>query len=491
MTTTKTNIELLSQRLLENCDLTVAGTVRARRTADIAASPISVGFETLDRYHFDPKRTYPHLAELGAKWARVQTGWNRCEREKGIYDFAWLDEIVDDLLAVGVQPFFNLGFGNLLYTPDAPHDSARGYVAFYYGDEAAQAWRDYVDALTRHFADRVHHWEVWNEPNTKGFWNPGNANPADYVRLLRETVPIVRANVPDATVIGGVFAAVRPVGALRFGEACFREGMGDWIDKLAWHPYRATPEHGFREEVQTWRRLIAQHAPHVGLWQGECGCQSQRGGLCEFLDMKHLDERVQAKWVLRRMLSDLRLGFEFTQYFHTVDLFDYIKHDGPSGQNQYMGLLRGDDYSPKPSFFALQTLCSLFDSKTQPWGADVYFERRCEDTEGNPVNPAMIETATFRRDDTVIYAWWMPSDFDHPFPGAGVAATVWHGTETPWKTPVLIEPVTQTVYVLPREQTTAEGGAFQLPVLDGPLLVTDAAMLEREGLMEDAARSTL
>ena len=91
-----------------------AGTLKPRRTADIAASPISIGFETLDRYHFDPKRTYPHLAELGAKWARVQTGWNRCEREKGVYDFGWLDAIVDDLLAIGVQPFFNLGFGNLL-----------------------------------------------------------------------------------------------------------------------------------------------------------------------------------------------------------------------------------------------------------------------------------------------------------------------------------------------------------------------------------------
>ena len=161
---------MIAERLVtssdcEACHLVRMGNLIPRRTADIVSSPISVGFETLDRYHFDPKRTHPHLAELGAKWARVQTGWSRCERRKGVYEFGWLDEIIDDLLAIGVQPFFSLGFGNLLYTPDAPHESARGFVAYYYGEEAAQAWRHYVAAITAHFAGRVSHWEVWNEPN--------------------------------------------------------------------------------------------------------------------------------------------------------------------------------------------------------------------------------------------------------------------------------------------------------------------------------------
>jgi len=475
---------LITQTDRKTCDLEPMCKLKPHRSADIQSSPISVGFETLDRYHFDPKRTHPHLAALGAKWARVQTGWNRCEHEKGVYEFAWLDEIVNDLLAIGLQPFFNLGFGNLLYTPDAPHDSARGYVAFYYGEDAARAWRDYVDALTRHFADRVSHWEVWNEPNTGGFWNPDNPNPADYVRMLRETVPIIRTNVSGATIIGGVFATVRPTNTMPFAEDCFKEGMGEWLDKLSWHPYRAVPEHAFEAEVKTLRRLIADFAPHIDLWQGECGCQSRRGGMCEFMDMENLDELVQAKWVLRRILTDLKMELEFSQYFHTVDLFDYIKHDGPSGQNQYMGLLRGEDYSPKPSFFALQTLCSLFDSETRVWDAAAYFEHRHSDRAGNPVNPALVNTATFRRADTPIYAYWMPSDFNHPFPGATMSTTFWHGKQTPWETPVLIDPVNQAIYRLPvAEKNTSESATFDLPVLDAPLLVTDYAMLKKGNLI--------
>lgn len=477
MPATEPSAALLSEADIAAAGLAPAGTLTPRLTRDIAASPISVGFETLDRYHFDPEKTYPHLARLGAKWARVQTGWNRCERERGAYDFAWLDEVVDSLLDVGVQPFFNLGFGNLLYTPDAPHDSARGFVAAAYGEEAGQAWQQYVAALAQHFAGRVSHWEVWNEPNTKGFWQPNAPDPAAYVQLLADTVPVVRKHVPDAVIIGGVFATVHPPHTFPFAEGCFREGMGKWIDKLAWHPYRATPEHAFEAEAGTLRRMIATHAPHVDLWQGECGCQSQRGGLCEFMDMENLDETVQAKWVLRRMLTDLRLGLEFTQYFHTVDLFDYIKHDGPSGMNQYMGLLRGEDYSPKPSFQALQTVCSLFDNETRPWHAMPFFERNQPDRNGHPVNPAQVQTATFRRRNSVIYAWWAPSDFDAPFPGAIVQASFWHGAETPWQRPVLVDPVAQKVFHLPEDKTTESGGDFALPLLDAPLLLTDDRLL--------------
>ena len=49
----------------------------------IEASPLSIGFETLDRRQFDPKGTYEHLGKLGVKWARAQTGWSRCETSKG------------------------------------------------------------------------------------------------------------------------------------------------------------------------------------------------------------------------------------------------------------------------------------------------------------------------------------------------------------------------------------------------------------------------
>lgn len=43
----------------------------------------------------------------------------RTEREKGVYDFAWLDEIVDSLVGLGLKPWITLCCGNRLYSEDA------------------------------------------------------------------------------------------------------------------------------------------------------------------------------------------------------------------------------------------------------------------------------------------------------------------------------------------------------------------------------------
>jgi len=153
------------------------GKVGPRPSIDVAASPLSVGFETLDREMFDPGRTYGPLSLLGVKWARAQTGWARTERAKGEYDFAWLDSVVDSLLKIGIKPWFNLGYGNRLYTPDAPGVSAVGWAPLN-SDEAKQGWVAYTRAIAEHFADRVKHWEIWNEPNIGNFWKRKKPSPA-------------------------------------------------------------------------------------------------------------------------------------------------------------------------------------------------------------------------------------------------------------------------------------------------------------------------
>jgi hypothetical protein len=42
----------------------------------------------------------------------LQCGWAKCEQKPGVYDFAWLDEVVNDALAQGVQPWLEVSYGN-------------------------------------------------------------------------------------------------------------------------------------------------------------------------------------------------------------------------------------------------------------------------------------------------------------------------------------------------------------------------------------------
>ena len=68
-----------------------------KSSKDIIDSRLGLGMEKLDRDAFEPEKVYDKVAALGVKWIRLQSGWQKTEKEKGVYDFAWLDEQANSL----------------------------------------------------------------------------------------------------------------------------------------------------------------------------------------------------------------------------------------------------------------------------------------------------------------------------------------------------------------------------------------------------------
>jgi hypothetical protein len=455
--------------------LPTLGRIKPRTSLSIAASPLSIGFETLDRQMFDPERTYPHLAAVGVKWARCQTGWARTERAKGEYDFLWLDDVVNSLRKIGIQPWFNLGYGNRLYTPEAPHESAVGWAPLF-TNEARDAWLRYVRKIAEHFADRVRHWEIWNEPNIANFWQPKKPSADDYVELVKMTALEIRTRAPDAVIIGGALAGLGS--ALAFLGRCMTLGMGDHVDRISYHPYRAVPESNYDKEVRALRDLLATHKAGIEIWQGENGCPSQKGGSGALADLDWNETR-QAKWLLRRIVNDLRLRVELTSYFHTVDMVNYIWSSGQTGKTNYKGILRGNTYTRKPSYYAYQSLCAMFDTETRATPMPINFARSDEkagNDDGKRPNLSAILAATFVRRDTPMVAYWYPADLQKDFPACNVDVSL--GADRPFSNPVLADPLTGLVYGI--ERATREGGIYtfhSMPLRDYPLIITDAAVI--------------
>lgn len=446
----------------------VLGKLAPRPSKAIAASPLSVGFETLDRKMFDPERTYQWIGQLGVKWARCQTGWARTEQTEGVYDFAWLDGVVDSLRNVGVQPWFNLGYGNRLYTPEVPDASAVGWVPLN-NDAAKAAWVRYTGKIAAHFRDRVKHWEIWNESNIRGFWKPTEPKPELYVELVKLTVPEIRKQIPDAVIIGGAFAGM----PLKFFEQCMELGLGEYVDKISYHPYRPIPEAKYEGEVQQWRDVLAKHKPSIQLWQGENGCPSQPGGSGALANLKWT-ETTQARWVLRRILNDLRLGIEVTSYFHLVDLVNYNWGSGATGKTNFKGLLRGADYTPKPSYDAYQCLCTLFDAETQRAELPVTFAPSASDAQ--PLDTAKAFSASFRRGGYGLWAYWWPSKLPEEFAAREISLTV-QQKDAKLDQPVLVDPLTQEICRLEGTRQASGWTFAKLPIVDYPLLLTDRAIV--------------
>jgi polysaccharide biosynthesis protein PslG len=452
--------------------LKVLGRLMTRSALEIPSSRFSIGFECLDRGMFDPEKVYPHLAKLGVKWARVQTGWARCEKEKGRYDFAWLDRIVDSLRAIGVQPWFNVGYGNRLYTPAAPHETAIGWSPIFTA-EARDGWARFVKVLAEHYRERVTRYEVWNEPDYAAFWTPGKPSPEQYVQLVAITAKAIRESIPNATILGG---SVAWTAKLNFLEGCFAAGMAEHINALTYHLYPPTPEPFYEKNLPALRAMLKRVAPNLEAWQGESGAPSL-GQPGQALGKYEWNEHRQAKWAARRTLLDLAFDVPFIAYFHASDFMFYIVKDQIVNKRYYFGLVGGDNYAPKPAFYAYQSLCTLFAGKVAR-AAD------CQPQFSGPVQtgaatPAPPRGYAFETERGRMFAYWQPHDLMQTFTPCATTLEMQGRNGLDLRNPVLLDPIAQKIYSVEKPESLPGGRCrfARLPLTDWPLIVADRGVL--------------
>lgn len=461
--------------------LTQCGTLRRVSSGEIADSGISVGLECLDRELFDFDRAAPRLFETGAKYARIQTGWNRCEQSRGVYSFEWLDHVVDTLLAGGVQPWFNVGFGNPLYMEGIRNPAAVGCVPFYFGEETLRAWENFVTALAEHYRGRIRHWEIWNEPDVEHFWFPAGRNAADYARLLRLTAPLIRRAQPGAK-IGGCCGCVRP--DYDWQRDFFRSDGPKLLDFFAIHQYKIIPEVQLGRIVETWKRQFALHGnPRIEIWMGESGYPSWAPEDHWIGVYRHNAPENQAKWLLRRYLCDMESGISLTSFFQMVDLTAKPyqmaeKLQEPSRVARH-GLVDGFEYEPKPSHAALSHFAAVFDCDTVKCPLFCF-------PETEPILPKQAQVSkllepalriqTFVRNGWALYVYYLPEDvqLDVHYFGLNLAVIADEAPKA-LEQPVLIDLLSGVVYEVVKG---ASPHLFTgLPLTDYPLILTDRRAL--------------
>jgi xylan 1,4-beta-xylosidase len=122
------------------------------------------------------------------------------------YDFQYVDQVYDAMLATGVRPFVELSFmpRGLAARPDLHPFWYHPIVA---PPKSDAAWAALIRAFAEHLVDRygideVAQWyfEVWNEPNLD-FWT-GKPQQASYFRLYDTTARALKAVSPRLRVGG-------------------------------------------------------------------------------------------------------------------------------------------------------------------------------------------------------------------------------------------------------------------------------------------------
>jgi len=489
----------------ENYDnLKYLGKLKTRKSSEITNSKLGVGFECLDRSMWDVEQAWPVLNELGIKWARVQTGWAKTEKATGAYDFSWLDNIVDKLIERGIQPWLSISYGNPLYTKNmntAPAGISPNYLGcdeFGVGfppvhtAEERLGWQNYVRALVRHFRDRVTHYEVWNEPDLSSFWKCG-PRAADYVELVRLTAAPLREEQPDARLIGGAIAWGMTVWSLKYLDDCMKAGMHELIDIVTYHGYKSIPERHSTQEIAAFTHIINKYKPSLEYWQGEAGVQSfvpeKARGVGALSTMK-FSEAIQARMLMRRFILELNNGCSMSSYFHMADFAHYAAFK----ETFHYGLIRLADGSPKPAYYALQSLATILCDPLAPaYGRTSCHMSVLDDTSDPRATKANTWHANFVRGNVPVHAWWFPESVENDQEIKKVEMNYWIDGDLRLDNPVLIDPATQEVYKVHCEidkrtcaetwmnpDPAAEGiRVFKpLPISTNPLILTDLSIIE-------------
>lgn len=352
--------------------LTKIGNVKPKHAKEVPFSRLGVGFEKLDRNAFDPSKAYDKIAATGVKWVRIQSGWQRTEKEKGVYDWAWIDDVIGNLYDRGMQPWVCLCYGNEIYTEAAKHYYGAVGVPPIHTEEERQGWANYVTAFVERYKGKVEYFEVWNEPDWCWRHSADRTEPdvsgTEYGNFVIATADAIKKGNPDAKVIGGSIC----VRSMNFFDEALKTGMGKYIDALTFHEYTST-ERDVAERVRILRGILdAYGAEHVEIIQGESGSQSRSGGHGA-LWRGAWTPRKQAKELLRHAMADLFAGVKFTSYFSCMDMQEAL--NGVPGDVSsildfgYFGVLGAEfdekgfatgEYTPKPSYYALSNLASMF-----------------------------------------------------------------------------------------------------------------------------------
>ena len=295
---------------------TYLGMLRPRHAREIESSNWAVGAETMDRDYtiYDNWRNY--LGPLGVKKARIQSGWAKTEREKGKYDWAWLDEIIPDMVDQGVTPWVCLCYGNPVYPGGGGTGLSGGLPS---SPEALEAWDAYVGAFVDRYEKYVSLWEVWNEPRT------GRGEGAvTYAKFAVRTAQLIRRRQPDARLMfaaGGSFDVV----FVRDMLAWLRDqDKLSLVNEIVYHPYAYNPDdrYGAVEEL---RQIVGSFSGEITLRQGENGVPSRVGSFGAVSKYDWTEQR-QAKWATRRLLGDLGRDIP-SSYFAICDMAYRIRPD--------------------------------------------------------------------------------------------------------------------------------------------------------------------
>lgn len=156
------------------------------------------------------------IAAGGFHWVRQTFPWSQIEPAPGRFHWERWDRIVSAVYAQGLEliavldttPAWARDGGNLYSPPRREADFGR-----------------FAHAFAARYGDRIHYYQIWDEPNLSSHWGGRYVDPEAYARLLWAGASQIRTADPQALILTAGLAPTWEQGPLNLDEAAFLEGL--------------------------------------------------------------------------------------------------------------------------------------------------------------------------------------------------------------------------------------------------------------------------
>jgi polysaccharide biosynthesis protein PslG len=190
---------------------------------------------------------------MGARWLRFDVKWSVIQ-PSGPQSFVWsrYDSLVDAANSRGLKVL-----GTLAYAPTwAQSSECAG--SFMCKPRDAEEYGRWAAASVAHFRGRVSNWEIWNEPNISGFFQP-RPDVALYTAMVRAAYPKIKAADPQAFVLAGATAPAandaQRIDEVSFLQGVYANGGRGFFDAWSHHPYTHPNPPGNVHQDSAWYQM--------------------------------------------------------------------------------------------------------------------------------------------------------------------------------------------------------------------------------------------
>ncbi len=187
------------------------------------------------------QRAYADMAAAGVAHDRVTFDMNSLQPSRNHWVWEHYDLLVNDGRNAGIETT-----GTFISSADWAADKGVARIAFFMPanlylpwNHADNYWGQFVHKTVLHFKDRMHAWEIWNEPNLGDYWQ---GTPEQFAQMMKVSYLAIKAADPKAIVVtAGLYREAQP----GFAERMFRSMAADpaarqnnnFADAVAYHLY--------------------------------------------------------------------------------------------------------------------------------------------------------------------------------------------------------------------------------------------------------------